>query len=398
MIADLHAHYPMHLDPGIRGNLLALLRTRAGRLRLRDHLRALGVNLASQFANYPGLFAGERVRIEWMAEGGVGVACSVLYSFFDEVDSDPPARGEYTAELLRQADLVEERVRGTAAVVARTPAELDAAAGRVALVHCVEGGFHLLGGDDPADVGRAVDALADRGVAYITLAHLLYRGVATGANAFPFLDDDQFARRCKQPPVGLTARGRAAVEAMVRRRVMVDVAHMSERALADTFALLDELDPQRRVPVLASHGGYRFGTQAYQLAPETIARIAERDGVVGLIFAQHQIWDGLEKARFPRLARHFEGFDGTFAKLCAHIDAIHDVTGDHRHIGIGSDFDGFIKPTLKGLRDMRDMRRLETRLREKYGDEAAAAMCAENALRPLRTYWAGAAAGAQRRE
>jgi microsomal dipeptidase-like Zn-dependent dipeptidase len=378
VIADLHAHYPMHLDPGIRGNLWRLLRTRAGRLRLRDYVRALGVNLASQFANYPSLFSGERVNVPYMVEGGVGVACSVLYSFFDEVDRAPNDPAEYTDEILRQADLVERSLHGTPAVVARTPADLQPQDGRVVLVHCLEGGFHLLGGD----VGHAVDRLADRGVAYITLAHLIYRGVATSANAFPFLTDRQYARHCKQPPIGLTSAGRAALEAMVRRRVVIDVSHMSERSLDDVFGLLEELDPGRRVPVIASHGAYRFGEQHYNLTRPTIERIVARDGVIGLILADHQIRDGLAVAGTD--------FEGAFELLRLHIEAIHDVTGDYRHVAIGSDLDGFIKPTLKGLSDMRDMRRLQERLRERFGDADAELMCTDNALRPLRTYWAGA--------
>jgi microsomal dipeptidase-like Zn-dependent dipeptidase len=389
MIVDLHAHYPIHLDPGVRGNLWSLLRTRRGRLRLRDHVRAVGVGLASRFANYPGVFSGERVRVPWMAQAGVGVAYSVLYSFFDEIDRAPRAPSDYVDEMVRQMKLVEKSVKGSAAVVARSPTDLRPEPGKVVLVHCVEGGFHLLGHEN-ADVARAVERLADHGAAYITLAHLVYRGVATGANAFPFLTDDQFARWCKQPPVGLTERGRIAVETMIRRRVLIDVSHMSGQALDDTFATLEELDPGHDVPVLATHAGYRFGAQHYNLSRDTIERIAERDGVIGLIFAQHQIWDGLENPRFTRLRRKLKGFDHTFATLCLHIDAIHDVTGTYRHIGIGSDLDGFIKPTLKGLRDMRDMARLETRLREKYGDADADLMCSENALRPLRTYWTGA--------
>src|SRR4051794_39956140 len=196
MIADLHAHYPMHLDPGVRGNLFALLRTRPGQLRLRDHLRALGVNAASQFLNYPSLLSGPRVRVPWMVEGDVGVALSVLYSFFDEADRRPPRGSAYLDELIRQADLVEARVHEhhrDRAVVARNPGELDTAraGGRLALVHCVEGGFPLLG-DTPVEVERAVDRLADRGIAYITLAYLVWRGVATSANALPWFSDRQF--------------------------------------------------------------------------------------------------------------------------------------------------------------------------------------------------------------
>lgn len=390
MITDLHAHYPMHLDPGFRGNLCALRHTRKENLRFRDHLRALAVNFASQFANYPSLFSRPRVCIPKMVAGEVGVAYSVLLSFFDEIDRHPDPATEYVDDLIRQAGLVERSLRGKPAVVAHNPRELRPVPGSVVLVHCVEGGYHLLGQGD-GDVARAVDRLADCGVAYITLAHLIYRGIATGANAFPFLTDKSFKRLCKQPERGgLTERGKEAIEAMVRRHVLIDISHMSELAIDETFAVLDDLDQRREVPVLATHVGYRCGEQLYNLTDTTITRIAERDGVIGLIMAQHQIWDGLEPRHGQRVRRWFKGFDDTVAKLCTHIDAIHGVTGDYTHIGIGTDLDGFIKPTLKGVRDMRNMKTLEAALRKKYGDVNAELMCSRNALRPLQTYWRGA--------
>ena len=66
--------------------------------------------------------------------------------------------------------------------------------------------------------------------------------------------------------MGLTPLGEAAVRALVRERVLIDLSHASEAALDDTFELLDELDPQRRVPVLSSHGGCRFGARSTTIA------------------------------------------------------------------------------------------------------------------------------------
>jgi microsomal dipeptidase-like Zn-dependent dipeptidase len=389
VIVDLHAHYPMHLDPGLRGNVWRLLRTRRGNLRIRDYFRALGVNLASQFGNYPSLFSGPRVRVPWMVEGQVGVALSVLYSFFDEFECHKATGTDNLRVILRLAELVEERIHedhAGEAVIAHNPAELAAAtaAERLALVHCVEGGFHLLG-DTPEDVEAAIDKLADRGVAYITLAHLVWRGLATGANAFPQLNDEKYERRCKQPPVGLTQRrGRAAVKAMVRRRVVIDLSHMSARGIDDVFDFLDDLDPERTVPVYATHSACQFGPhpQEYNLSRERVERIAARNGVIGLIFAEYQLYDGLEKKKR-------KSFEEAFAALRQHIDRIRDITGSHRHVGLGSDFDGFIKPTLKGLRDMRDMADLEAAIKDAYPHDAQL-ICSDNALRPLRTYWQGA--------
>jgi microsomal dipeptidase-like Zn-dependent dipeptidase len=397
VIVDLHAHYPMHLVPHARVRLLRLLRSRGERRRLRDRLRALLVGLASLFANYRSLFSGPRVHMSYMRAGGVGVALSVLYSFFDEVDvgKGPQPRPGYLESITGQVKVVERHVadhHADDAVVVRNPRELDAAqrAGKLALVHCVEGGFHL--GPAPVEVEQAVRRLADLGVAYITLAHLIWRGVATDAPALPFLTDEEYRRWLPQPDEGLSELGRAAVEAMVREGVLIDVSHMSERSLDDTFALLDRLDPERSVPVVATHAGYRFGSQEYMLSAETLRRIAERDGVVGLIFAQHQLGDGLDiGARrplglpIPRPPR----FGDSFAILCRHIDRIHEVTGSHRHTAIGSDLDGFIKPTLAGLEDMRDMTGLERALREHYGEADGDLICSGNGLRLLTSYWRG---------
>jgi microsomal dipeptidase-like Zn-dependent dipeptidase len=242
-----------------------------------------------------------------------------------------------------------------------------------------------------AAVAHSVERLARAGVAYITLAHLIWRGVATDAPALPFLGDAAYHDWFPQPAEGLSDLGRAAVRAMVEHRVLIDIAHMSEPAIRETFALLDKLDPNCSVPVIASHAGYRFGSQEYMLSPETLTQIKSRDGVVGLIFATHQLDDGLATSRARRLglAPPRRGRAESIRVLRRHIDAIHDVVGSHRHTAIGSDFDGFIKPTLPGLQDMRDLAPLARALRDAYGDVDAELICSANALRPLMTYWAG---------
>ncbi len=386
MIADLHAHYPMHLLPDERGSAFDLLATARGRDRLRDRLRARLVGLAGRFANYRSFESGPRVTLESLRDGGVGVAFSVLYSFFDELDIEAPygapPHPSYMPRLLRQLELVEadlaERHADEARVV-RDVEGLDSALaqGQVAFVHCVEGGFHL--GSTPEEIDRAVTELAGRGVAYITLPHLLWRGVATNAPALPFLPDWLYRALFPQPDKGLSELGRAAVTAMARERVLVDLSHMTEHALEDTFALLDEVDPDRTLPVMASHAGYRFGRQRYMLEEQTVERIAERDGVIGLIFAQHQLTDGVRRG-----TRTLEESLGVVER---HVERIHEITGSHRHTAIGSDFDGFIKPTLAGLESMADMAAVERALVASRGAEDAAAICSENALRLLRSLW-----------
>jgi membrane dipeptidase len=391
MIVDLHAHYPMHVVPEAKGSLWKLLRTPLGRARLRDRVRALLVGFASRFINYRSLWSGPRVTVDSLQKGEVRVPLSVLTSFFDELELGEPypakPKSSYLAPLLRNIEAVEDDIRerhAQAVVVAHSPLELERALGegKVALVHCVEGGYHL--GGTTSEVDRAVAELARRGVAYITVAHLVWRHVATNAPAIPFLPDWLYRRIFPQPEVGLSDLGEAAVRAMVRERVLVDLTHMGDRAFADTFALLERLDRQRRVPVLASHGCFRFRSQEYGLPEESVRRVAERDGVVGLIMAQHQLNRGVRRTRSWRFRQSFE-------VICAHIDRIWKITGSHRHTAIGSDFDGFIQPTVTGLESAGDMQRLEGALRERYGNADGERICSGNGLRVLNAGWAGAA-------
>jgi microsomal dipeptidase-like Zn-dependent dipeptidase len=386
MIADLHAHYAMHLvDEG--GSTWKLLGPARGRGSLLDRGRALLVGLASRFGNYRDLFSGPRVTLSSLREGRVTVVLSVLYSFFDELELEEPYPAQpkraYLDSLLGQLELVEddlESKHGSTAVAVRTPEQLAQAldGDRVAFVHCVEGGFHL--GSTAKEVDEAVSTLARRGVAYITLAHLVWRHVATNTNALPFLSENDYRRWFPQPEEGLSELGRAAVRAMVREGVLIDLSHMSGHSLGDTFELLDELDPGKTRPVLASHACFRFGSQEYGVDEPTLRRIAERRGVVGLILAQHQLRDGVP-------GTSGRGFDGSFEVIRRHIDRIAEVTGSHEHVAIGSDFDGFIKPTMAGLESMSDLAKLEERLVSHYGAEKAELICSGNALGLLRAGW-----------
>lgn len=395
MIVDLHAHYPMHVVDRKRASVMRLLLSDRDRLRFWDRVKATLIGLAGRVGNYRTFFSGPRVRMAYLQEGGVGVALSVLYSFFDEVDvvGGITPGGDYIENLERQLISVEQHLAevhpNDAAVVSRS-SQLSPtiASGRVAIVHCVEGGFQL--GPTPESVREGVERLASRGVAYITLAHLIWREIATDAPALPFMTDAQYRHWLPQPEAGLSDLGKAAVEAMVEQRVLIDISHMSGASIDDTFALLDKLDPGKTVPVLATHAGHRFGEQEYMLDPETIRRIGERGGIIGLIFARHQIEDGLTTPRQkPRLTKEAR-FRASFEKLCTHADQIREILGSHRHTGIGSDLDGFIKPTLPGLEDMREMKRLEGALKSRYGPEDGERICSGNALGLLSGYWRGA--------
>lgn len=392
MIADLHCHYPMHLlaeepDPTLE-RMVAIRR----RPRWLNKLRAAVIAFAARLINYRRYSDHWRVDLEGLEKSEVRIVCSVLYQPFAEIDLDqppgaPPEPGYFT-DLDEQLETVNRRLHDLDPdelrhkVVSRL-ADLDQALEqkKVAFLHCVEGGFHL--GSTAGEVKQHVEALAHKGVVYVTLAHLFWRGVATNAPALPFLPDPIYKLIFCQPRIGLSGLGEAAVDAMYEHRVLIDLSHMREDALEKTFARLDRLDREhgdanpKDFPVIASHSGYRSGRQSYNLSPETITAIANRDGVVGLILAQHQLNDGIIRWRKTR------DLDESMDVICRHIRAIHEVTGSYDNIGLGTDLDGFIKPTMTGIEYASDLWRLRDPLEESFPGQSERILSG-NAVRVLR--------------
>ena len=381
MLVDMHAHFPMHLleDDQQRAHerLTAWFRRR---------WQGLVVEVINLFANYEGPGDTPSVTEQLMREGDVGVTLSVLYQAFDEMDltqdyAAPPLES-YFADILNQHQTVEDYVAAHRddVVIAHSAQELDrhlAQGDRPILVHAIEGGFHV--GDDPAQVQGNVATLAQRGIAYITVAHLFFRQVATNAPALPFLSDGLYNRVFEQDASeGLTPLGRELVHAMIDEGILVDLTHMRAQSIRDVFALLDERDPDQEIPVIATHMAYRFGGLEYSFDDDDVARIVARGGLLGLILCQHYITSGL----------HVAGtFEGSVQALCRHIDKLHDLTGSYDHIAIGSDLDGYIKPALPGLEHQGRMADLQHALVARYGDEVAAQIAGANALRVLRGEW-----------
>lgn len=392
---DLHAHYPMHVvsdldaDEG-REPSLRLMREVRRRRGLLGRIQALVLRVAMKLASDKTLDSGPRISIEGMRKGEVGLALSVLLQPFDEIDLGKRYAAaptpDYFRDLISQLEEVEAEVakHGEETIrIVRDREGLDAclASGAIGLIHAVEGGYHL--GDGEAEIAANCRELGRRGVGYVTVAHLFFRQVATNAPALPFLPDRVydlvFPQRGRDR---LTRRGAAVVRGLVENRILIDLSHMDPGAIDEAFALLDELDPGRELPVVSTHAGYRFGSQRYMCDRAIVERIAERDGVVGLIMAQHQLNDGLRRHKdFTRTLA------GSLEVIYAHIDELAEIGGGYDHIALGSDFDGFIKPTMAGLDRMSDLAALDAALRRKYGDEATERITSGNALRVLRKLW-----------
>ena len=249
MLVDMHGHFPMHLLEDDRQRAHERL------TKWFRHLwRGLVVELINLFANYQGPGDTPSVSEQEMRAGDVRVTLSVLYQPFDEMDltqayAAPPLQS-YFDDILNQRETVEDYVNtpGRDVLIAHSAAELDehlvAADGPPILIHAIEGGFHI--GNDPAEVQGHVHTLAARGVAYITVAHLFFRQVATNAPALPFLSDGLYNRVFEQDSSeGLTPLGHELVHAMVDEGILVDLTHMGPQSIRDVFTLLDARDPTR---------------------------------------------------------------------------------------------------------------------------------------------------------
>jgi membrane dipeptidase len=219
--------------------------------------------------------------------------------------------------------------------VARSLADVERlrAAGRIALVHTVEGA-HVLGGRL-----ERLDALAERGVAMLTLAHFYGTDIVTPVDSVP---KNLFLRRLcsfrfptgQRPP--LTELGRELLHRMAALRIIPDVTHCSPEARREVYRAVG-----RRRPVVASHVGVAaLFPDPYNLSDEDLREIAATGGAAGVILMPYWLTGNGIRDAVPAIWRTMEH--------------VREVTGSWDHVMLGSDFDGFSLPP----RDVRDASRL----------------------------------------
>lgn len=198
------------------------------------------------------------------------------------------------------------RVRVTASGQAL---ERNLADGALCAVLGVEGAHALEG-----RVERVRDLYA-RGVRFMGLTHLGNNEL--GGSSFPLMGN--------RP---LTDLGRATLDEMAAMGMTVDVAHASERMLAEILAHPGARPFCSHTGVRAEGGGWR------NLSDESLKAIADKGGVVGIILGTVYL-DGNE-----------------LVDVCRHIEHAVRVMGEDG-VGIGSDFDGMV-PLPREMRDVRD--------------------------------------------
>ena len=219
--------------------------------------------------------------------------------------------------------------------------------GKMAVIHAAEGGHHV------ERSLEKLERLAERGLRYLTLTHFVHNGVAQPAK-LPRLP---FFSLLRGAP-GLTAFGRDLVRRCEDLGVLVDLTHCSDRSFADVLSVATR-------PLLATHTGFRrFAAFERNLSDEQAREIARTGGVIGVI-----TWNDLL------------GGDS----LEAMVDSIvHGATvAGARHVGIGTDFDGWVF-SAKGIRDATRYPALTERLAQRgFSEEELRGILGGNYLRVL---------------
>mgnify|MGYP000881555624 CR=1 FL=1 len=130
-------------------------------------------------------------------------------------------------------------------------------------------------------------------------------------------------------PGPLTSVGEELLENMSDCGIILDVSHMSERSF-------DQAVERYESVIIASHANPRFAaelsTPERGLTDDQIRKLADRDGVIGII----------PYNRFLRTGWHpIDGKQTVDVKRVAEtMDYICQLTGSNLNVGIGSDFDG----------------------------------------------------------
>jgi membrane dipeptidase len=166
-------------------------------------------------------------------------------------------------------------------------------------------------------------------------------------------------------PGGFTQEGYQLLETMAGLGYILDIAHMNEKSAQQA---LDAFSGT----IIASHANARALLKELpgerHLSDEAIRRLAEHDGVIGILPFNKFLVATWERTDDPKSV--------TLQNIADHIDHVCQLTGSAAHVAIGTDFDGgFGWPAVPyEINTIADMPKLGTVLQQRGYSEADIAL------------------------
>ncbi|MGC9347281.1 MAG: dipeptidase [Anaerolineae bacterium] len=220
----------------------------------------------------------------------------------------------------------------------------------------VVGLFVVMEGADPIQDPGELDWWVERGLRGVGLAWAAGTRYAGGNGQ----------------PGPLTDDGEALTRAMADYNLMLDISHLWEDAAA---TVLDRYPG----PIVATHANPRvFVDSPRMLSDDVIRRIAEREGVIGIV-AFNRMLDRAWRPSDPRTP---------LSRMVEAVDHVCQITGTAQCVGIGSDLDGGFgrDAAPAGLASVADLGKIGELLREKgYAEAYIESILHSNWLRVMRT-------------
>jgi membrane dipeptidase len=249
-----------------------------------------------------------------------------------------------------------ERESDGACKIVRSAAELQA---------CLESGvfsilLHFEGTDQLDPDGYALDVFHQAGVQSIGLTHFRKNRYAEGVPmTFPSSPDTG---------PGLTDEGKELVRQCNRRRILVDVSHITEQGFWDVANLTD-------APIVATHSNaWALSKAPRNLTDKQLDAIKESRGVAGLNFHVGFLRDDGEM-----------NSDTPLSMMADHVEYMVERMGIDS-VALGSDFDGAVMPD--GLADASQLPALMQALHDRgYQGEDLTKIANGNWVRVLRETW-----------
>ena len=139
---------------------------------------------------------------------------------------------------------------------------------------------------------------------------------------------------------GLTQLGKAYIQRLDEKKMIVDVSHSSQKTFWDTMKI-------KEGPVVATHSCcYSLCQHPRNLKDEQIKQIAKNDGMIGICYCTNFLSE--------------TGVAGT-KEIAKHIAHIANLVGVN-YVGLGSDFDGLDKEEIPA--DLKNIGQIDNLIQE----------------------------------